>query len=372
MAERGKQAWGRPRQELVLKPKERAELQRIVRSEKASQRDVRRARIILACADTQGAAEAAKKAGVCVKTLYCWRKRFRRERINGLKDRPRAGAPPRYGPVERVQIIALACEPAPQEDGLNGWTIDRIRETATERGMIVSMSRSTVHRILDQADLKPYKVRGWVHSPDPEFRQKVQTITELYLNPPEGAVVISVDEKTAMQARERKYPDQPAGPGKPLRREFEYVRHGTQSLIAGLNVHTGQITAQIGPRRKARDLLRFMTLLASVYPKGILCIIWDNLNIHLGERWEKFNRRHGNRFRFYYTPKHASWVNQIELWFSILQRKCLKHASFRSTRALKAAVTSFVLHWNERLARPFRWTFKGYPLQSGIPMEEVA
>ena len=363
---------GRPPVRVHLEPDQRAHLERVLRSHKASQRDVRRARIILACADTPSAQEAARRAGVSLKTLYLWRRRFLKEGFKGLKDRSRSGAPMRYDPVQRLQIIALACEPASQEHGLNGWTLDRIRQAILDRHVAESIGRSTVHRILEKADLKPHKVRGWVHSPDPQFREKVQEVTELYLDPPEDALVISVDEKTAMQARQRKYPDEPSLPGRPLRREFEYVRHGTQSLIAGLNVHTGRISAQVGRRRKARDLLRFMNFLAAEYPDVQIHIIWDNLNIHKGKRWEMFNRRHGGRFHFHYTPLHASWVNQIELWFSILQTKCLRHGSFQSTRALKTAVLSFVSYWNEKLARPFRWTFTGYPLQSGIPLEEVA
>lgn len=371
MGKKAKHERGRPSQEVALKPEDRGELERVVRSQKASQRDVRRAEIILACANSGNGTEAAGRAGVSLKTLYLWRKRFLREGTKGLRDRPRTGAPIQYGPVERLQIIAIACEPAPKTDGMNGWTLERIRDKAVERGVVKSISRSEVHRILEHVDLKPHKVRGWVHSPDPEFREKVQEITDLYLNRREGRVVISVDEKTGMQATEHKYPDEPARPGRALRREFEYVRHGTQSLIAGLNVHTGKISAQCGRRRKAQDLLRFMNSLAGEYPDVQIEVVWDNLNIHKGERWERFNQSHGGRFRFHYTPLHASWVNQIELWFGILQRKCLKHGSFINVGALKGAVMEFVRYWNDRLARPFRWTFKGYPLQTGMDLKEA-
>lgn len=371
MGGKAKRGRGRPPVEVALKPEDQAELERVVRCQTASQRDVRRANIILACTNSRNGMEAAHRAGVSPKTLYLWRKRFLREGIKGLKDRQRTGGPIQHGPVQRLQIIAIACEPAPPGDGMNGWTLERIRGTAIARRVVVSISRSEVHRILDQVDLKPQKIRGWVHSPDPEFREKVQEITDLYLNRPEGAVVISVDEKTGMQATEHKYPDEPARPGRAMRREFEYVRHGTQSLIAGLNVHTGKVSAQCGRRRKAKDLLRFMNSLAGEYPEVQIDVVWDNLNIHKGERWERFNRRHGGRFRFHYTPLHASWVNQIELWFGILQRRCLKHGSFVNTGALKGAVMEFVRYWNERLARPFRWTFKGYPLQTGMDLKET-
>jgi transposase len=352
-----------------LTPQERFELEQRVRAQTTPQRDVRRAQIVLACAQIDSVEEVARRCGVSTKAVYRWKKRFRQQRLEGLQDRPRPGAAIVYGPVERLQIIALACEPVPQQDGLNGWTLDRLQETAIQRGIVASIGRSTVHRILDQADLKPHRTRQWLHSPDPEFRKKVNQITELYLSCPPGAVVISIDEKTGMQATERKYPDKPPRPGVLARREFEYIRHGTQSLIAGFNVHSGKVTAQCGNTRKARDLLRFMNQVADEYPERQVHVIWDNLNIHTKpERWERFNRKHANRFHFHYTPLHASWVNQIELWFSILAAKCLRHGSFHSTAVLKETVLKFVGHWNERLARPFRWTFKGYPLQTGMDL----
>lgn len=363
---------GRPRMRVWLTPEEKEELERVVRTATAAQRDVRRALILRACAQGLSVREVARQVGVSEKTVYTWRKRFRTERLRGLQDRPRCGPPIRHGPVERLQIISIACEPAPKEGGLNGWTLDQLRDAVLQRGVLRSIHRSSIHRILHEADLKPHKVKGWVHSQDPQFREKVQEITQLYLNRPPGEVVVSVDEKTGVQAKERKYADEPARPGRPLRREFEYVRHGTQSLIAGLNVHTGEVTAECGDTRKAEDLLRFMAALAARYPSVVIHIVWDNLNIHSGERWEEFNRQHGNRFRFHYTPLHASWVNQIELWFSILSRKSLRHGSFASTADLKAVMLSFVRYWNEHLARPFRWTFQGYPLQSGIDLAEVA
>lgn len=360
---------GRPRLRVELAPVEEAELQHRIRAGTTPQRDALRARIVLACAANADVSEVARGCGVSTKMVYRWRSRFRRDGLDGLKDRPRPGGPITYGPMERLQIISLACEPAAQQNGQNGWTTARLRETAIQRGIVASMSRSTVHRILNEADLKPHRTRQWVHSPDPDFRRKVNEITRLYLDPPAGAVVISVDEKTGMHARERKYPDKPPRPGQLARREFEYVRHGTQTLIAGFNVHTGEVTARCGKTRKAPDVLRLMNDVARQYPDREVHVIWDNLNIHTKQqRWERFNRRHGNRFRFHYTPLHASWVNQIELWFSILAAKSLRHGSFASEKALREAVLSFVGYWNERLARPFRWTFKGYPLQTGMDL----
>jgi hypothetical protein len=270
-----------------------------------------------------------------------------------------------------MEIIARACDVAEREHGRSGWTLDRLRERVLADGVVGAISRSTVQRILERADVKPHKIRGWLHSPDPDFRKKVTEVVELYLNPPPGATVLSVDEKTGMQAIERRYPDKPARPGSPPRREYEYIRHGTQSLLAAFHVHSGRVSARCGNTRTAEDLVAFMDQIALEY-SGEVHVIWDNLNIHKGERWQRFNERHGGRFHFHYTPLHASWVNQIEIFFAIVQSRCLRHGSFASTEELKAAVVAFIDDWSARRARPFRWTFTGYPLQSGIEQKEAA
>jgi hypothetical protein len=201
-------------------------------------------------------------------------------------------------------------------------------------------------------------VRIWLHSPDPEFRPKVERICGLYLSPPAGATVLCVDEKTGMQALEHGHPLHVGGGC--VRREFEYVRHGTSTLLAAFNVRTGDVFGRCR-RRTAAGLVAFLEDLARKYPTGAVYIVWDNLNIHYDgrdARWTRFNERQGGRFHFIYTPKHASWVNQVEIWFSVLARRVLKHASFVSRSELEAAVRAFISRWN-RDAHPFRWTFRG-------------
>jgi len=186
-------------------------------------------------------------------------------------------------------------------------------------------------------------------------------------------VVLSIDEKTGMQALERRFSDHPDAGDRSVRREFEYKRHGTLALLCALEVHTGRVVAECGPTRTAEDLVRFMDHLASLYPQREVHVIWDNLNIHLdgpSSRWTRFNERHEHRFVFHYTPLHASWVNQVELFFSILQRQCLRDGSFDSTEELDLEVMEFIADWNENKAHPFRWTFTGYPLQSGMTAKE--
>lgn len=175
-----------------------------------------------------------------------------------------------------------------------------------------------------------------------------------------------IDEKTGMQAIERKHLDGEPAPGRLRRQEFEYIRHGTQALIASFNIQTGEVLTACGDTRPGDDLEAFMERLAAVYATGDVHVVWDNLNTHraIGSRWDAFNERHGGRFHFHFTPVHASWVNQIELWFGVLGRRCLRNASFRSKAALRTAVERFALEWNVA-AHPFRWKFGGYPLQSG-------
>jgi len=360
---------GRPCVRVTLDAEQRAELERRVRAGTSFQLDARRARIILASEDGESAVAIAPRVGVHARTVERWRTRFRRHGLPGLQDLPRPGPPPKFGPVTRLELIALACEPVVGPAGRTTRTIADLMHEATARGIVERISWSSYQRILTAVDLRPHRIQGWVHSPDPAFREKVTEITDLYLHPPAGAVVLSIDEKTGMQALERRFPDRPAAPGRPRRREFEYTRHGTQSLLCAFEVHRGRVVGECGATRTAADLVAFMEQIAVVYPTGPVHVIWDNLNIHFdGEarRWSAFNARHGHRFVFHYTPKHASWVNQVELFFSILQRQCLREGSFRSTAELRTAVLEFLAAWNRDRAHPFRWTFTGYPLQSGL------
>jgi hypothetical protein len=227
----------------------------------------------------------------------------------------------------------------------------------------IKLSVSEVGRILRNEDFRPHKMKLWLHSPDPDFCTKVQRICDLYHHPPEGAHVLCIDEKTGMQALGRRFPSKLPAPGRAGRFEFEYVRRGTWSLLAAFDVRTGKVLGECKPQRRAEDLVDFMEGLARKYPTGQVYVVWDNLNIHYDGaegRWTRFNRRHGDRFHFVYTPLHASWVNQIEIWFSLLQRRVLRHSDFPCAHALPRAVMSFIRSWNRDEAHPFNWTFRGH------------
>jgi transposase len=263
--------------------------------------------------------------------------------------------------LARLELVKLACSrPAESKESFRHvWSADSLR-TELERTTGFAISTSEVRRILRDEEIRPHRMRLWLHSPDPDFAPKARRICAVYLTPPAlGEIVLCVDEKTGMQALERKHPSRTPARRRVGRYEFEYIRRGTRTLFAAFNPHTGQVFAQCSRRRKARDILRFMEAIAKRYPDVRITIIWDNLNIHSGARWDDFNRRHGGRFRFVYTPLHASWVNQVEIWFSIFARRVLRYGSFTSTKTLCAAVMQFVAHWNAHEAHPFRWTFRG-------------
>ena len=364
----------------MLTPEEKAELERRQRASTSTQRDAARARIILACDGGGSAREIAARLEVPVKRVERWRGRFLKKRLKGLGDGRRRGHAPKFSSVTRCEIIALACDPigkkitGKDKDGKEKYiplirTIEQVRQEAIKQEIIPDIGWTTVQRILSQGQVRPHLVRGWLHSPDPKFREKVTEICDLYLNPPPGTTVICIDEMTGLQALEHRFPDH-WGPGRPRgrpRREFEYKRHGTQTVIAAFNVRTGQVVATCGLTRKGKDLLRFMRQVVAEYPKGTVHVIWDNLNIHFDgptRRWTRFNLRNGNRFVFHYTPKHASWVNQVEMFFSIVHRQCLRHADFHSKDELRAAILGFIDDWNRHRAHPFRWGFSGYPLHA--------
>jgi transposase len=354
-----------------------------VRAPTSTQRDAARAGIILACAEGGSARQIANRLGVPVRRVERWRGRFLRKRLKGLGDLPRRGHAPKFGAVTRCEIIALACEPIGQKNtgtdrrGKPRYTpitrtLEHVRQDAIARGIVPTIGKTTVQRILAQGDVRPHLVRGWLHSTDPHFREKVTEICDLYLTPPPGSTVLCIDEMTGVQALEHCVRDH-WGPGTPRgcpRREWEYIRHGTQAVLAAFDVRIGKVIATCSATRTGKDLLRFMRTVAAQYPEGPVHIIWDNLNIHRDgptRRWARFNRRQGGRFVFHYTPKHASWVNQIELFFSIVHRQCLRHGDFHSVAELRAALLGFIAAWNTHRAHPFRWSFTGYPLQAEEP-----
>lgn len=348
----------------------RRDLRLLVRRHRAPYVVVQRARIVLMAHAGHGTEQIARQLSCSSRHVRKWKARFAvAPCLASLEDSARSGRPARITVATRCQLVQLACArpdsndaPAPFRDL---WTYGGLADSLAERtGERISVSE--VGRILRYADLRPHRVRQWLKSEDPAFRRKAERICRLYLRPPKGAVVVCVDEKP-MQVLSRKYPTRVDPRDGSIRFEYEYVRHGTQALLAAFDVQTARVFGRVVPHRSADALVSFMNALARRYRNRTVYVVWDNLNIHYDgadARWTRFNRRHGNRFRFVYTPLHASWMNQVEIWFSILQRRILKHGDFATPIAQAQRVDGFIAHWNEWERRPFRWTWRTDRLQN--------
>lgn len=340
---------------VVIGAEDRRELERLVRSRTAQRRQVERARIVLAAAEGRSAAGIAGAVGCSERTAWKWRRRFETDGLAGLMDAPRPGRPLVHGPQTRARLIALACtRPSPTPEGLRHerWTHRELAEA-------VGMSESQAHEILRKAEIKPHLLEQWVMSDlGPDFDAQAAEVCGLYLDPPEGTMVVSIDEKTGIQAKAPTRADMQARPGKPGRREYEYRRNGTQNLFACLRVHSGEVSAMPAKTRNRFDLLRFLDQLEREIPSGREVIaISDNLSTRTTQEVSDWLADHP-RWRFVFTPKHASWLNQIEIFFSILARRLLKRGAFTSEDDLAQQMLAFVETYNQT-ARPFKWTHTG-------------
>ena len=350
-----------------LSREERSSLEAIARQGCGEARLDRRARMVLCAADGESVASIARRFGTSRARVHAWVARFQAHRLDGLRDRPRSGRPRRISPLERHQVVAAACR-APEAFGLPDvrWSHETLGRAVVAAGLVRRISPATVGRILQEAEIKPHRVKQWCHSDDPAFQEKMRRIVNLYVHLPKGEPVLSVDEKSGIQALSRRRPRVPARPGRAGRFEFEYTRHGTVCLFGCFNVATGKILARCTRHRKRPDFLAFMDAVASAYRQRRVHVVLDNLNTHRdtgrGAYMTDWNRRHGGRFRLYYTPTHGSWLNQIELWFSVLARRILRYGDFASVADLVAAIEGFARHWNAAEAHPFRWTYEGLPL----------
>jgi transposase len=340
--------------EIVLSDVERAVLERIARSAKSEQRMVTRARVVLAAAAGRPNRQIAREVGLSERKVGVWRTRFAEHRVDGLSDLPRSGKPPVYGHDKQLDVFKTACTQPPE--GETHWTVRSLAEA-------VGVGKSQTHEILAQADLKPHLVRSWLTSLDPDFDTKQADVCGLYLAPPENAIVISLDEKTSIQAREPIRKEIAMAPGTPARREFEYKRHGVQALLAALLVHTGQVIGEVYDRNSRVEFLDFLQRLEAEIPPGKeVHAILDNLQVHKTPEVRSWLDQHP-RWTFHFTPTHASWLNQIELFFSILTRRLLRRGIFTSKADLKTQLLAFIDRYNPA-ATPFAWTYQGKPLHA--------
>ena len=303
-----------------------------------------RGRIVLAAAAGLSNQQIASDLEIPQVTVGKWRRSFAAQGLEGLRDAARSGRPPKHDAAIWQKVQTLACQ---QPESQGRWTV---RTLARE----VGLPHSTVHAILNASELQLHRIRTFTFSPDPDFETKLLDIVGLYLNPPENALVICVDEKPGIQALDRTQPLLPLRAKKPRSWTNEYVRHGTQTLIAALEIATGKVVAHIRNRRTSVNFLRFMNDVVRDYPGRELHVIADNLNIHKNEAARRWLTRHPH-VRFHYTPTHASWVNLIECFFSILSKQGLAHSVQRSKRDLKDLLNRFLANYNTNCG-PFTWT----------------
>ena len=343
----------RPHTDLRLTDEERATLTMWVRAGTTEHRLVQRAHTILLAAQGLPWKDICAQTGLSLNNSLKWQRRFIAERLDGLRDRPRKGRPPTYSPTEKVTVTALACTEPP--DGSNRWSQRQLAQ-ATQ------MSKSTVNRILREGKLKPHKVDYWCgRSPDPEFEAKQAAIIGLYMDPPDNALVLAVDEKSQIQALDRTQPELPLALGRPRRQTATYTRHGTVCLLAALSVHEGQVEGRCVQRHAHEEFLAFLKHLYRRHPYKHLHVICDNFSAHKHKKVKEWvaHRRH---LTLHFTPTYASWLNQIEIWFNIFTRDVIRGGVWRSRQQLVRQIITYIDHYNKTRAKPFKWTYTGKPL----------
>jgi transposase len=337
---------GRPVAAVVLTDDERATLVRWSRRAKSAQFLALRSRIVLGCAEGKSNQQVAAQVGVWPQTVGKWRRRFLESGLDGLSDEPRPGAPRTISDeqVEAVVVATLERTPA----NATHWSRAAM---AAESGL----SRSTVGRIWKTFGLKPHQTETFKLSTDPQFIDKVRDIVGLYLDPPEKALVLCVDEKAQIQALDRSAPVLPMMPGLPERRTHDYIRHGVTTLFAALDVATGEVIGSIHRRHRAAEFKKFLTTLDKQVPADLqVHLICDNYSTHKTPAIRTWLDAHP-RFHMHFTPTYSSWLNQVERWFGLLTDTQLRRGVHKNLQALERDIRAWIKQWNQN-PKPFIWT----------------
>lgn len=332
---------------VALLPEDREQLEAWLRSSTVRKSLAERARILLLSAEGQSADEIGSKLDVASRTVQRWRRRYREEGLAGLSDHPRSGQPRKLTPAKVQEILRLTTERIPEE--ATHWSLRLMAKYA-------QVTRWQVQQVWQAADLKPHRIKGFKLSQDPQFAEKVVDVVGLYLKPPDNALVLSVDEKTQIQALDRTQPLLPLRPGQIERRTHDYKRHGTASLYAAFDVATGKVLGRVTQRHTAKDFLEFLEHIDKATPKELdLHLILDNSSTHKTADVQEFVARHP-RFHLHFTPTSASWLNAVESWFAQLERRSLYQGVFTSVTALRQELRRFIRVHNKHSAKPFVWT----------------
>ncbi|MGB9376487.1 MAG: IS630 family transposase [Mycobacteriales bacterium] len=336
---------GRPTAEIVLSDVERETLERWARRPKSAQALALRCRIVLAAAEGRLNRDIAAELRCHPTTVGKWRARFAAERLDGLHDEPRPGKPRTVTDADVERVIVKTLEETPP-DATHWSSYSMARATG--------MSQSTVSRIWRAFGLKPHLAESFKLSPDPQFIDKVRDVVGLYLNPPDAAVVLCVDEKSQIQALDRTAPILPLLPGTPERRTHDYKRNGTTNLYAALDVASGNVIADLTPRHRAEEFRRFLNLIDKAVPAHLdVHVVVDNSSTHTAPTIRRWLVRHP-RFTLHFTPTYSSWLNLVERWFAELTTKWLRRGTHRSVKELTASIRTWITNWNDD-PKPFVW-----------------
>jgi transposase len=327
-----------------VSPRDREVLQSWLRAPSLRAGLVQRARIVLLAADGVAVKDIVARVGVSKPTVIGWKKRYVAEGLGGLEDRPKPG---RRRVVDEAAVVSATLEPPPQRLGVTHWSTRLL-------GAELGISHVWVGKIWKRWGLQPWRAETFKFSTDPQLEAKVRDVVGLYLNPPDKTIVLCVDEKSQVQALDRTAPTLPMRLGIPEKQTHDYVRHGTTTLFAALNIATGTVTARCQPRHRHQEFLRFLKQVARAYPDRELHLVMDNYAAH--KRVEIRDWLAANpRVQVHFTPTSASWMNLVEVWFGIIERQAIHRGSYRSVTDLTRAIRAFIDGWNQR-AHPFVWT----------------
>jgi transposase len=386
-----------PKYPIELAEQDRIALDKIIKKRTTTQQIAQRARVIVSAGSGMKHQDIAEQLSIGINVVTFWTKRWV-EKTNAsvearLQDSQRSGRAPTFTPSQICELIALGCE-TPQAHGrpITHWTHRELAEEVISQGIVESISASQVGRILKKRDIQPHRTRYWLNAKaDDQKEERISDICQVYKNATDNPdeIVFSVDEMTGIQALERIAEDLPIAPGKPVAREFEYRRNGTQTLIGAINVGTGHVHGQCGDTRTEGDFVATIHHLVETHPgKEVYHFVADQLNTHKSESLvryvaeycgieddlgvkgkegilksmqsrEQFLSQSGKAIVFHYTPKHASWMNQIEIWFGILTKKAIRRGNFASKQDLRSKILEFIDYFNKTMARPFKWTYRG-------------
>jgi transposase len=335
------------REPLHLHAGERASLQAVVRSTRSPGGWARRARVLLWLAEGLAVRRVAAQTGMSLRRIVYWKKRWQQEGLDGLQDAPRPGRPKKLTAEKEAAIWAATQSPPARPT--THWSSRRLARR-------VGVSHVTVMRVWHKAGLQPHRLQRYMASPDPDFEAKAKDILGLYLHPPEKAVVFCVDEKTAIQALDRTQPALPLRAGRPERHSVEYVRHGTVSLLAALEVQTGKVQSRCVARHTSEEFVRFLDEAVVGQRRKKIHLILDNLSAHKTAAVRAWLERHP-QVQFHFTPTYSSWLNQVEIWLGMITRDCIRRGIFRSVPELVSKMMASVRLYN-RQAQPFRWTYR--------------